>query len=102
MCRLALGSVGLVGLSYCFIVVRRARRQTGYTPVFEDWLWHAALPIVAYGSVLVAAILFVNHLQRVLFIIGTAALLLLFIGIHNAWDTVTFLAVKQDHDPPKK
>jgi len=26
-------------------------------------------------------------------VIGAAALLLLFIGIHNAWDTVTYLTV---------
>jgi hypothetical protein len=25
--------------------------------------------------------------------IGAAALLLLFIGIHNAWDTVTYIAI---------
>lgn len=102
---LVLGSVGLVGLIYCFIVLRRARGQTGYTPVFEDWLWHAVLPVIAYGSVLVSAVLFTDHAQRVLFITGSAALLLLFIGIHNAWDTVTFLAVKEDKESqgsPKK
>jgi hypothetical protein len=29
--------------------------------------------------------------RTALFIVGAAALLLLFIGIHNAWDTVTHL-----------
>jgi hypothetical protein len=28
-----------------------------------------------------------------LFVIGAVSLLLLFIGIHNAWDTVTYVAV---------
>src|SRR5213592_1689765 len=31
---------GLAGATYAIIVARRARRQTGYKPVFEDWLWH--------------------------------------------------------------
>jgi hypothetical protein len=32
--------------------------------------------------------------ESALFPIAGAALLLLFIGIHNAWDTVTFLALE--------
>jgi hypothetical protein len=31
--------------------------------------------------------------ERALFLVGGAVLLLLFIGIHNAWDTVTFIAL---------
>src|SRR6266566_616393 len=42
---LTLGVCGLVGVVYGVIVVRRARRQTGYRPVWEDWLWHAVLPL---------------------------------------------------------
>jgi hypothetical protein len=29
------------------------------------------------------------------FVIAATALLLLFIGIHNAWDTVTYIAVER-------
>jgi len=89
----ALGACGLAGVVYGVIIVRRARRQTGYRPVFEDWLWHAVLPLVAYALLLGAAILLRSHPRRVLFAVGAAALLLLFIGIHNAWDTVTYIAV---------
>jgi hypothetical protein len=28
-----------------------ARRRTSYTPVLEDWLWHAGLPFVAYAAI---------------------------------------------------
>src|SRR5436190_11125665 len=48
---LALGAVGLGGMLYEAIVIRRARRQTGYKPVFEDWLWHTILPVIAYAAV---------------------------------------------------
>jgi len=90
---LILGVCGLVGVVYGVIVVRRARRQTGYRPVWEDWLWHAVLPLIAYALILISAIVLRSYPQRALFVIGTMALLLLFIGIHNAWDTVTYIAV---------
>src|SRR5207245_5672716 len=43
----ATGAVGLAGLVYTAIVLRRALRQSGYKPVFEDWLWHTGLPGVS-------------------------------------------------------
>jgi hypothetical protein len=89
----ALGACGVVGVLYGVIVVRRARLQTGYRVVFEDWLWHAVLPLIAYALLFMAAVLLPSYPQRVLFLVGAAALLLLFIGIHNAWDTVTYIAV---------
>ena len=90
---LALGACGLAGVVYGVIVVRRARRQTGYEPVLEDWLWHAVLPLIAYALLLSAAVVLPRYPHRILFAVGATALLLLFIGIHNAWDTVTYIAI---------
>ena len=90
---IVLGIVGLAGLVYAAIVIRRARRQHGYTPVFEDWLWHAALPVVAYGMIAGGAVALTRAEHEALFVVATATLLLVFIGIHNAWDTVTWLAL---------
>ena len=90
---IVLGIVGIAGLLYAAIVIRRARRQAGYAPVFEDWLWHAALPVVAYGLLLAGALALAPHEHEALFLVGASALLLVFIGIHNAWDTVTWLAL---------
>ena len=98
---LTLGVCGLVGVVYGVIVVRRARRQSGYRPVWEDWLWHAVLPLIAYALILISAIVLRSYPQRALFVIGATALLLLFIGIHNAWDTVTYIAVG-GLQPPKE
>jgi hypothetical protein len=75
------------------IIIRRARGTTEYKPVMEDWLWHTVFPLIAYGALLVSAVLLRKHPLPVLFLIGGAALLLLFIGIHNAWDTVTYIVV---------
>ena len=77
------------------ILGRRARRQTAYQPVLEDWIWHAIPPLVAYGGVTVAAVMLSPHVEGALFAIAASSLLLLFVGIHNAWDTVTYIAVEQ-------
>jgi hypothetical protein len=92
---LVLGACGVAGLAYALMVIRRARRQTGYMPVLEDWIWHGALPVIAYAALLVAAILLQRHPTPSLFVIGGTALLLLFVGIHNAWDSVVYIALNQ-------
>jgi hypothetical protein len=99
--RLSLAACGIAGLGYCLVVVRRARNQERYRPVFEDWLWYAVLPMVAYTLLLLASIVLRIDPERVLFLIGTIALVLLFIGIHNAWDSVTYIAVAQLELPEK-
>jgi hypothetical protein len=91
--RLALAAFGGAGAIYMIVVLRRARRQTDYKPVFEDWLFHAVLPLVAYTSTLAAASALPWQTTSLLFLIGGAAVLLVFIGIHNAWDTVTYVVV---------
>ena len=90
---------GLAGAAYAIAIARRARRQTHYTPVFEDWLWHVGLPIVAYMTLLVAAIMLHRVTTPSLFAIGTATLLLVFIGIHNSWDTVVYLTINHMQPP---
>jgi hypothetical protein len=91
--RLTLGAFGAGGVVYVILVLRRALRQTGYHPVFEDWLFHTVLPIASYAGVLAAAADLTSHPTSLLFVIGVAAGVLLFVGIHNAWDTVTYIIV---------
>src|SRR5215203_3307615 len=87
-----LAIASLAGFAYVGLVTRRARRQTNYKPVFEDWLWHSALPFLAYAAVAGGAFSLVSSYEVTgLFFIAGATLLLVFIGIHNAWDTVTFV-----------
>ena len=97
----AVGASGVFGLVYSAIVARRVSRQTVYALVFEDWLFHTALPFLAYAALLSAALTLVHHTVDALFGIGAASILLLFIGIHNAWDSVTYIAgVPEDGDQP--
>src|SRR2546423_11596098 len=90
---LALGACGLAGVIYCGITFRRALGTTEYKPVLSDWIWHTVLPSIAYAALLVAAILLPRYPERALFLVAAVALLLLFIGIHNALDTATYLAM---------
>jgi hypothetical protein len=87
----ALGLCGLSGLAYVAAVVRQARRQTTYKPVQEDWLWHAIVPGGVYAALALAAALLGRTPQAALFVVGGALLGLLLVGVHNAWDTVTFM-----------
>jgi hypothetical protein len=89
-----LGLVGLGGATYVIIVLRRVRRQTDYQPVLEDWLFHTVFPLVSYTALVFAAILLPGYPVPALFVIAAAAVLLLFIGIHNAWDNVTYIAIE--------
>jgi len=84
------GFVGLCGVMYAVIVARRMRVQSAYEPVFEDWLFHVLLPFATYAVLAISAYAAHFHGRPALFLVGAAALLLLFIGIHNAWDAVTY------------
>jgi hypothetical protein len=90
----AITGCGVLGVIYSAIVLRRAARQGDYEPVLEDWLWHTLLPALAYGALLVAGLALGRNIADALFFIGGAALLLVFIGIHNAWDTVTYVMAR--------
>jgi len=87
---LVYGAVGLAGVAYSTIVAWRMRRQTAYLPEFEDWLFHVLLPFAAYGMLIVSAFAARPHVHEALFGAAAAVLLLLLIGIHNAWDAVTY------------
>jgi hypothetical protein len=89
--RVTLAVLGAGAFLYCVIVLRRARSQRIYHPVLEDWVFHVVLPLIAYGAVLSAAFFLGDGEVRALFAVGAATLLLVIVGIHNAWDTVTYL-----------
>ncbi|GHO97584.1 hypothetical protein KSF_076320 [Reticulibacter mediterranei] len=102
---LLLGLAGLAGMSYVVIVLRRARHQHDYQPVLEDWLWHTIFPLVSYTALFVAAMVLPGNPVPALFFISAATVLLLFIGIHNAWDNVTYIAFdlsRSENEPAEK
>ncbi len=86
------GLIGLLGVVYLVRLALRTRRLTLYTPDLSDWTWYTVLPFVAYGALLTGAIGLAVTPADALFAIAGGVLLLIFIGIRNAWDVVTFLA----------
>ena len=90
---IAITICGIVGLAYVATVIRHTRRQTSYRPTWEDWLWHVILPGGAYATLAVAGFLVHAAVRTAFFATAAGALGLLFIAIHNAWDTVTWLVI---------
>jgi hypothetical protein len=84
------GLVGMGGIAYGVVVARRMRTQGAYQPELEDWLFHLVLPIAAYALLALSALAAPSHTREALFGVGAAVLLLLFIGIHNAWDAIAY------------
>jgi hypothetical protein len=84
------GLVGMGGLAYCLVVARRMRAQNVYHPVFEDWLFHLLLPLASHVMLTGSAFIAWSHTRLALFFLASATLILLFVGIHNAWDGITY------------
>ncbi len=93
------GLIGLIGLTYVVMVIRRMRLQTAYSPEFEDRLFHVVLPLGAYTTLAVSALTALSLTRESLFGVAAAVLVLLVVGIHNAWDAVTYhVVVKTRHN----
>jgi hypothetical protein len=98
---LLLGLLSLGMVFYSIIVMRRMRRVPHYQSTFEDWLWYLAFPLLAHVSLMVAAFVLADNPDPALYMVGSAMILLLLVGIRNAWDMVTFLAVERAHSENK-
>ena len=82
--------IGVFGAIYTYIVYRRMHGQSLYRPVLEDWLFHVVLPFVSYVALPISATLSFTRVHAALYTVAGAAMLLLFVGIHNAWDAATY------------
>ena len=64
-------------------------------------------PLLSYILLTLAAFVLRENPGLALYIVGSGMMLLLLVGIRNAWDMVTFLAVERshshhDHGPDKR
>ena len=84
------GLLSLSGIVYAVVVGRRVRAQTHYQPALVDWLFNVLLPFTAYAMLAGSAYAAHSHARPALFVVGAATLLLLLLGIHNAWDAITY------------
>ena len=84
------GAAGLCGLAYMAVTVFNMRRQNLLSARLEDRSFHVFLPFLAYGALTLSSLAAITHTREAMFGVGVATLLLLFIGIHNAWDAVAY------------
>jgi len=95
-----IGLMGLYGVVSALIVMYRTRRFAAYRADLEDWTWYMVLPFIAYAVLLAGAIMLALVPAKAPFALAGSVALLIFIGIHNAWDVVTFLAIGGHEEPP--
>lgn len=91
-----LAATGAAGLIYCAALLRRMLASSfGYEPFLSDWIWNVVLPLTAYMS-LAATALALPHAPAIsLYAVSGVVLLLLFVGIHNAWDVVVWITTER-------
>ena len=90
---LTCGALGLAGVIYVAVVIRKMLVQKAYQPELEDWICHAVVPLAAFAIIAAGAAELDPHFLGSLFGIAGAVLLLLFTGVHNAWDAVVYHVV---------
>ena len=100
------GIVGASGVVYVVIVARQGiRSQTVYQAVFEDWLFHVLAPLLSYATLAASAYVAFTNPRAAFFLVAAGALLLLFTGIHNAWDIIryhVFVRPRGDQEAERK
>jgi hypothetical protein len=86
----ALLATGLCGI--CYLTSVRVHQQWRTNQLdMQDWFWYVGLPFVSYAAMLAASVAVFRHAPAGLSIAAASVLLLLIIGIRNAWDIVIYM-----------
>jgi hypothetical protein len=96
---LGFGVAGLAGVIYVAVIAVGIGRIAGdYIPVHEDWIWNVVLPGIVYGALLATAFLISRRPEASMYGVAAVSVLLMFIGIHNAWDVAVWNSVRKRDD----
>jgi hypothetical protein len=96
---LGIGAAGLAGFIYIGAIGNSIRRiASEYIPVHEDWIWNVILPAICYGALVAIAFLIWRRPEPCMYGVAVVSLLLMFIGIHNAWDIAVWNSVRKKDD----
>jgi hypothetical protein len=98
---IGLGLAGAGGLFHVARIALRTAKLETYRPDAEDWTWHVVLPFVAYATLVTGAVSLHAAPSLSLYAPAAAVTLLIFVGIHNAWDVVTYLATSTTEEPDR-
>ena len=93
---LCFGAVG----SLVYLAYTKAHQRWRHSKLpFLDWIWFVGLPITSYVLLLVSGIGFLLQAALSMHGVALALILLLVIGIRNAWDVVIWIS-QQEHKAP--
>lgn len=87
---------GLAGVLYIVFIARSMHAQRhNYVPVWEDWICHIIIPGLVYVCLLALARIVRQAPTEALFTVAGLSLIMLFVGIHNAWDIAVWMTVSK-------
>jgi hypothetical protein len=91
-----LAGTGVAGLAYCVLLLARMLdRSLDYRPFVSDWIWSAVLPTTAYLALAASGVMVLQPSSISLYTVAGVSVLLLLIGIHNAWDVVVWMTTER-------
>jgi hypothetical protein len=100
---LGLGLVGLAGVIYIATIAAAVHRMKGnYIAVLEDWIWNVILPGLCFAVLFSTAFLFSTKPKECPYGIAAAIMLLMIVGIHNAWDIAVWNIINKRKDKTEK
>jgi len=100
---IGLGVMGLAGLIYAGTIAAGIHRlKDDYLPVLEDWIWNVILPAVCFCALLAASFLMSSSPKECLYGVAAAIMLLMIVGIHNAWDIAVWNSINQQKEESEK
>ncbi len=92
----ALGLCGIAGLAYVVVVIRLLRRLDFVSLDLRDWIAFAAAPALANASLIAGAAGLLAEAPFAPYAIAGAVILLLFVGLHDAWDLTVWIVRNRD------
>ncbi|MGD0191807.1 MAG: hypothetical protein ABSD74_13795 [Rhizomicrobium sp.] len=90
-----LGAGGFAGVAYSVVVSARIWKMNLDR---DDRIFYTLLPVFAYGALAVAAIMAQWHGTGALEILAVSLVVLLIIGMRNAWDMTTFMVTRDKQE----
>jgi hypothetical protein len=87
------------GLTYAGIVIRRFMGRLPSPPHWTDPIFYAVLPTLGYLALTAAAVAFIGGSAIARDVLATGALVLLFLGIRDAWDLASWLSTHPTGEP---
>lgn len=87
---------GVAGLAYVIVVVRMLRKLDFVALDLRGWIAYAGAPALANATLVVGAAALIAGDRFAPYAIAGSITLLLFVGIHDAWDLTLWIIRNQD------